>query len=272
MRWWQALVAWFQKILSSAGSATSTGGPRVSGEPTSSNGASSMHLWWQLPYGQGLTAVRATLEVIEPPAVDRLYFWALQAAFVKPDGGAAHFGLQFHPSHPGSTAVNFGGYAPRAVGGQLEGTVSVLPSSTNNLNTRDFAWEPHRRYRLAVERVDVPAPGGFYAWQGAVEDLETGELSVVRVLFSRGEFLRGPVVWTESFARCEQPSVAVRWSDLEAVGETKGTMAVTTGSVNYQRREAGGCDNTNTTVEGGGWVQRTSTERTVRSGTRLTVH
>lgn len=265
MAWWKAFVSWARRLFG-AGQ-----GPRVSGDPRSSNGASSMHLWWELPDGQRLTSVRATIEILEPPLVDRLYFWALQVAFAKPDGGAAHLGLQHNRRHPEARAANFGGYSPQSEGGLLDGIESPLPSTPNDPNTRDFDWEPKRRYRLSIERVSDAAPAGFHAWRGAIEDLETGRFTVVRVLFSRGEYLRGPVVWTEAFARCEHPPVAVRWSDLEAVGERKGVIPVSAASVNYQRRDAGGCDNTNTTIDGGGWVQRTATQRTVPSGTHLTV-
>ncbi len=245
---------------------------RLTGDPPSPNRASSMHLWWSLPYGELLTSVSATLEILEPPVIDRLYFWALQAAFVKPDGGGAHLGLQHNLRHPGFRAANFGGYAPRDVGGLLAGLESPLPSTPDDENTRDFDWEPHRKYRLAIERVDVDAvPEGLFAWRGAIEDLQTGRFDVVRVLFSRGEFLRGPVVWTEAFARCEHPTVTVRWSDLEAVGERRGTMAVTSVQVNYQAYDAGGCDNTNQFVEGGGWAQQTNVPRTVPSGTVLSI-
>ncbi len=40
-----------------------------------------MHLYWEVP-PQALSEVRADLTVTEPPAVDRLYFWALQVNFV----------------------------------------------------------------------------------------------------------------------------------------------------------------------------------------------
>jgi hypothetical protein len=230
-----------------------------------------MHLWWSLPYGELLTGVSATLEIVEPPVVDRLYFWALQVAFVKPDGGAAHLGLQHNRRHPGATAANFGGYAPRAVGGLLDGVESPLTSAPNDPNTRDFDWEPNRKYRLSIERIPHTVSEGFYAWRGSIEDLLTGRYTVVRILFSQGGYLRGPVVWTEAFARCEHPSVAVKWTDLEAVGERKGVIAVTAGQVNYQDHGAGGCDNTNMYLEGDGWVQRTNTERTVPTGTILSV-
>ena len=58
-------------------------GERRFGAPTSSNGASSLHLGWVLPAigSGGYRALSVTLEVIELPSVDRLYFWALQADF-----------------------------------------------------------------------------------------------------------------------------------------------------------------------------------------------
>ena len=192
---------------------------RITGEPASSNGASSFHLWWDLPYGELLSEVSATLEIIEPPTVDRLYFWALQASFVKPGGGGAHLGLQHHPRFPGQTAANWGGYRQPGSGAHLEGTVSPLPSALGNPNTRDFPWIPHRPYRLTIGRSPDLGPAGLFSWRGTIEDLHTGDVTVVRDLFSRGEYLRGPVVWTESFARCDHPPVAVRWSDLLAVGE-----------------------------------------------------
>ena len=94
---------------------------------------------------------------------------------------------------------------------------------------------------------------------------------MVRNLYSPGEYLRGPVVWTESFARCDHPSVAARWSDLSVTGEEGQSIPVRTVSVNYQERKAGGCDNTNAAVDGSGWTQRTNTPRTTRAGARLSL-
>lgn len=242
---------------------------RLTGDPPSGNGASSFHLWWELPYGERLTAAEATLEVVEPPSVDRLYFWAMQVSFVKPDGGGAHIGLQHHPRFPGGTAANWGGYA--AGGGLLSGSPSPLPSTPDDPNTRDYPWQPHRRYRLRVRRADVEAPPRMWAWRGDIVDVDSGDTTWVRDLYSAGEYLRGPVVWTESFARCDHPSSAVRWTDLAVVGEQGQTIDVATVSVNYQRHEAGGCANTDVTVDGGGWLQRTTTERTTRTGDRLSV-
>lgn len=136
-----------------------------------------MHLWWELP--GHFVEVAATLEVVRPPVVPRLYFWALQVTF--DDGrrrrGAAHLGLQAHPAHPGGTAVNWGGYrAPGDGGGELAGSASTLPSATGNANTRDYRWLPHRPYRL---RIFSPAP---QRWRGEVTDVGTGQRTMVRDL------------------------------------------------------------------------------------------
>ncbi len=257
-------MSWFDRILGRAAPVA-----RIAGDPPSGNGASSFHLWWELPYGELLTEVSATLEIIEPPTIDRLYFWALQTSFVKPGGGGAHLGLQHNPRFPGRAAANWGGYAPTGDGSLLQGSPSPLPSTPDDVNTRDFSWSPYRPYRLTIGRSPDGAPAGFHAWRGSIEDLHTGEVTVVRDLFSRGEYLRGPIVWTESFARCDHPPVAVRWSDLLAVGEKDQPIAVGSVSVNFQDRAAGGCDNTDVKVDAAGWVQRTTTERTTRSGTPL---
>src|SRR5437868_511674 len=118
-------------------------GTRVQGEPPSGNGASSFHLFWELP-GE-FVAVSADLEVLRTPERPRLCFWALQADFTdhgRP-GGGGHLGLQFHPNYPGGTAVNWAGYA--ASGRELDGSTSALPSALNNVNTRDLPWEAGRR-------------------------------------------------------------------------------------------------------------------------------
>ncbi|HKX72170.1 MAG TPA: hypothetical protein VJM75_13115 [Acidimicrobiales bacterium] len=44
-----------------------------------------------------------------------LYFWALQASFIdsaERHCGGGHVGLQWRRHHPGSRAVNWGGYGP----------------------------------------------------------------------------------------------------------------------------------------------------------------
>lgn len=226
---------------------------RVSGPPTSSNGASSMHLHWDAR----AEVVEATLEVVTAPQVDRLYFWALQASFTGPGGrheGAGHLGLQWYGAHPGSTAVNWGGYA--ATGAELAGSVSALPSATGNANTRDYVWVPGRRYRLRI------ASGGPGRWRGEVSDLTTGTTTHVRDLHCDGGHLEAPCVWSEVFADCDHPSVVVRWSDL---GPQPARLHVT-----YQAHADGGCDNTTIRPDDhGGLLQVTNTDRVVRHGALL---
>lgn len=238
---------------------------RVRGEPGSGNGASSFHLGWRIDEARPLVEVSAVLEVVVPPAVDRLYFWALQVSFL--DGarhlGAAHVGLQWNRNHPGGGAVNWGGYD--AGGGLLPGSASALPSTPNDPNTRDFPWQPGRPYRLRVAGV----PGSPGRWRADVTDLRAGRSAVIRDLMAGGDRLASPMVWSEVFARCEHPSVTVRWSGLEARTAAGDTERPTALSVNYEAHSAGGCDNTTVAAEADGVLQVTSAERTVRQGAVL---
>ncbi len=242
--------------------------PRVSGEPPSGNGASSLHLFWDLP-GR-FAAAEVTLEVLEPPTVSRLYFWALQANFVGPagPGGGAHLGLQFHPDHPGSTAVNWGGY--RHGGGELDGTRSALASALNNVNTRDYDWQPGVPYRLRIDR--SPDRPGW--WQGSVRALapqpDRGWVTV-RALHGRGTHLSSLMTWSEVFARCEHPPVTVRWSDPTAVDDDGVTHRPAQMSVNYQSHADGGCANTTADADRVGIRQRSGTVRLVPQGAVLNV-
>lgn len=219
---------------------------RTRGFPTSSNGASSMHLVWDPPPAPGLE-VSAVLQIVEPPTVPHLYFWALQASFV--DGGrrlgGAHLGLQWHDGHPGGTAVNWGGYRDGA--GELDGEPSPLPSATGNRNTRDYSWQPRREYRLRIHG------DGDGWWTGAVTDLSTDGTTVVRRLHGGGTALAAPTVWSEVFARCDDPSVTVRWSAL-----TPRPAAL---RASYQSHAVGGCANTRSVRDGDGWLQITNTSR-----------
>lgn len=237
------------------------GRPRLRGEPASSNGASSLHLRWLVD--GPVEAVRVTVEVLRPPVVDRLYFWALQASFSDRGRrlGGAHLGMQHHPAHPGDAAVNFGGYA--ATGGQLRGTESALPSARDNPNTRDYLWHPGRPYRLAILPTDEPG-----TWAGTVTDVVADVTTEVRRLLPGGTELIDPMVWSEVFARCEHPSASVRWSRPEI--RTGGSWrAVEAASVNYQTKADGGCDNTNAEVDEAGIVQRTNAGRATRRGAVL---
>jgi hypothetical protein len=280
MGWLQTALAW----LRGRPSASATGGPatatsnargRVSGEPASSNGASSFHLFWQLP-GE-FVSVSATLEVVDPPSVDRLYFWALQAGFTGPGGaaGAGHLGLQAHPQHPGGTAVNWGGYDER--GRVLGGSASALPSALDNANTRDYPWQAGRRYRLTIQAVPADAAldpsldPSLTAWRGSVTDLSSGETTAVRDLFARGSRLASPMVWSEVFARCEQPAVEVHWSAFEARTDDGQVLAPPSVTVNYQADRDGGCANTNSWVDAGELIQRTCCARSTPQSARLTL-
>jgi len=235
---------------------------RARGEPGSGNGASSFHLGWRIDQTEPLVEVSAVLEVVVPPAVDRLYFWALQVSFL--DGarnrGAAHVGLQWNRNHPGGGAVNWGGYA--AGGGLLPGSASPLPSTPNDPNTRDYPWQPGRPYRLRV----AGAPGAPGRWQAEVTDLRAGRSAVIRSLTAGGDRLGSPTVWSEVFARCEHPSVTVRWSGLEARTADGRTVRPTALSVSYEAHAAGGCDNTTTAADEQGILQVTNTKRSVRQG------
>jgi len=252
------------------------GGPgRTSGPPTSSNAASSFHLYWDVP-PVGLAEVGATIEVTEPPTVERLYFWALQANFVTSNGarlGGAHFGLQYHPAYPGGGAVNWGGY--NASGAELDGSVSDLPSTLDNINTSDYRWASGRLYRYRIYR--SPERG----WRGSITDLETGMETVVRDLYIGGNRDAGnrdqivsPMVWTECFAHCEEAPSAVRWTDLTATDLNGTVHTVDAVRINYQTQTDGGCANTNISTSDGtpaGWEQRTATERLQPTGAKLSI-
>jgi len=248
----------------------------TSGQPPSGNGASSFHLSWIVDppsEGRSWVAAEAVLEVLVAPSVPALSFWALQASFHdrgRP-GGAGHLGLQWHDGHPGSTAVNWGGY--RAGGGELDGSASSLPSATGNVNTRDFRWHAGVRYRLRISRADhlPPAPPGLVAWRGEVSDLSSGETTVVRDLWATGSALADLVVWSEVFARCDDPSARVRWSGLAVEDDQGLRVPVTLVRVNYQSVTDGGCTTTDSTTDAVGVVQVTGTRRATPQGATLVV-
>ncbi|MFM7063281.1 MAG: hypothetical protein ACKO04_07285 [Actinomycetes bacterium] len=260
--WWQTLRSrWFADPSTLAGA-------RTTGAPRSSNGASSFHLRWDL-YSE-FDEVSVVLEVVEPPTVDWLYFWALQADFGDATGrraGGAHLGLQWHPEYPGGTAVNWGGYDAR--GGVLHGSRSTLPSALGNPHTHDFPWLPRRPYRLTIARAASPGPHGGPAWTGAVTDLGTGTTTVVRELYPDGDRVVGVVMWSEVFAHCDHPGAAVRWSAPRARTVDGVVVAPAAVLLNYQTHADGGCANTSSEADGAGVVQRTNTVRVHPTGTRL---
>lgn len=241
---------------------------RVSGPPASANGASSFHLWWDVPFGEKLVAANVTLDVTRQPDLDRLVFFALQVAFVKPNGGGGHLGLQHHPAFPDKSAINWGGYD--SSGSVLEGSESSLASVMNDPNTRDFPWSQERPYQLSIERV-TDDDADVHRWRGSAVDLMTGDSVVVRDLLSPGRYLRSPVVWIESFAPCDAPRFEARWSNATVVTDKGDVRAVGRMRADYQPHAAGGCTNTNSFIEGVSFVQRSAQLRTTKPGTTLSV-
>lgn len=241
---------------------------RVSGAPTSANGASSFHLWWDVPYGERFTSASVTLDVSRQPDLDRLVFFAMQVAFVKPGGGGAHLGLQHHPAFPDRSAINWGGYDPH--GALLEGTDSPLPSFDDDLNTRDYLWSPGRPYQLTIDR-STDDDADIHRWRGSCTDLISGESVVVRELYNPGRYLRAPVVWVESFAPCDAPRFEARWSNATIVTEKGEVRAISRMRADYQHHAAGGCTNTNSFVDGVTFVQRSGQLRSTKAGTTLSV-
>ena len=140
-----------------------------------------------------LASVSVVLEVLTPPEVDRLAFFALQASFISGNRhcGGAHTGLQWNPRHPRNRAVNWGGYDRG--GTVLAGTRSRLPSAPDDPNTRDFAWEPGARYRLTIGPRSA-GTAGTPRWPARLAGLDTGEDLVVRELICEGGHLGAPVV------------------------------------------------------------------------------
>ena len=239
---------------------------RDRGRPPSGNGASSLHLVWE-DGSRPWRAVRATLEVSNPPRTNDLYFFALQATFATAGRhlGGAHVGLQWNQRHPGNTAVNWGGYRSQELGGDiLEGTESALPSLPADPNTRDYPWQSHKPYRLTIAAGSEP---GW--WLGSVEDLTTQVVTEIRELQGGGDALVAPMVWAEVFAPCDGPAMTIRWTDLEVASSAGEWRSIEAVRVNYQSYRQGGCTNTNAAAAGGGWIQETSAPRRSPQGTVL---
>lgn len=222
---------------------------RLTGSPPSPNGASSFHLWWQLPATAAITEVSAVVEIVSEPVVGSLYFWALQVGFAQRGRsvGAGHTGLQWHPRSPRG-AVNWGGYDES--GRELDGTPSSLPQ-VDSANTLQWPWQPGRPYRFTVS---AGAPG---RWRSQVTDLVDGRQVILRELAVEATELTSPVVWTEMFARCDDPPVSARWSQLQ-VRRPDGTVVSPRAVVStYQSVAEGGCSNTESRPDGATVVQTT---------------
>jgi hypothetical protein len=241
-------------------------GERVAGAPTSASGASSFYLWWDLPYGEKLIEISVSLEIASRPEIDRLVSFAIQGAFLKPGGGSCHLGLQHHPRFPDRSAVNWDGYS--AKGEHLESDTPRLGSATQELATRDYPWVRGVPYRLTIERGEEDSDGRF-PWTGAITNLRTGERDEIRRLISESPFIRGPVMYIESYGPCDGPRFEARWSNATAVSSGGGVRTVRTMRVDYQPHAAGGCTNTNASVEGAEFVQRAGQMRTTKAGSTL---
>lgn len=221
--------------------------------------ASSFHLWWE-PSPPPSLEVAVSVRIEAEPEHSHLVFWALQVTFVADSGrrlGGAHVGLQWSPRHPRNRAVNWGGYDER--GSILSGTESTLPSTPSDPNTRDFAWEPGRSYRLGVRR-------GSQGWAGTLDD--GSGVTVIRELLVPGTALVSPVVWTECFAPCDAPSVSAVWTNPVAIGAS-GAIVPRGYRVRYQ--EIDGCPNTDSAVTVEGVRQTTGVARRTADGALIPV-
>jgi hypothetical protein len=235
---------------------------RTHGRPPSGNGASSFHLFWDLPTDDDpIVEVSASFELLDQPRVQRLYFWALQVNFGDraQSYGGGHFGFQWHPSYPDSRAVCWGGYAN--VGGELSGGPTSFPSIDGNPNVCGYEWTVGVPWTWRIRRI-----GDGDVWRAEFDDPSTGVTVAIRDLNCRGDRLSAPMVWSEVFAHCDDPSVRVRWSNF-AVRTAGGLERAATGAtVNYQSYEDGGCSNTDVVADGTAVVQVTNTERHTPQG------
>lgn len=211
--------------------------------------------------------VSAVCEVLVAPDVNALYFWALQVGFHdgRRDRGAAHTGLQWHGRRHDERAVNWGGYrAAVDGGGELSGSVSPLARLDQNGNTVAYPWEPGRPYRFTVRRGDE-------GWASVVTDLTTGDAAVIRELIAPGDHLVSPVVWSEVFAGCDDPSVTVRWTGLEARTATGEVLRPRAVAVSYQDAASHGCENTDAVADAQGILQVTNRARRTEPGAVVAV-
>ena len=226
-----------------------TPGPRQPPEGT----ASSFHAFWDTIGNGRYKEVSVDIEVTTEPTVTDLYFWALQVSFyddiATPSSlGGGHTGLQWNSSHPNSNAVNWGGYDSESV--ELSGSVSSLPSTPNNDNTRDYAWTPGEVYSY---RIWIPETGTIRASING---------TVIRDLYCPGtEALSDIVMWSEVFAECSAASASVKWSNFQAIDVDDVVWEETEFYLTYQSLAADGCANTNTYGAGMTVRQVTNTTR-----------
>lgn len=237
-------------------------GDRIPDWPSTGNGSSAWHAWWHGVEGTvPVVAASVTVEVLQLPSVDRLYFWALQASFS--DGrrsyGAAHTGLQWNPRHRDNRAINWGGY--HDTGGVFDGSESPLPSTPNDPNTRDYPWQEAWPYRLRISR-------GSAGWRADVTDLVSGQTSLVRDLYAGGDRLTGLVVWSEVFCSCHDETAVVRWSSPQAELADGSVVSPRSVGLTFPRE---GCPNTDSVADAVGILQVSHTPRRSRDGDSVAV-
>jgi hypothetical protein len=90
-----------------------------------------------------------------------------------------------------------------------------------------------------------------------VTDIAQDRTTVVRDLLVPAQGLASPLVWSEVFAACDDPSTEVRWSELHALDGQGVVHAARSVSLTYQSFADGGCSNTQTYVDGESFVQVT---------------
>lgn len=236
------------------------------GTPPSGNGASSFHLFWDTPRGDWVAAECEWMIEAEPSS-SRLHFWAMQASMVGDGpGSAGHLGPQWCPGQ--RRCVNWGGYGPG--GRELDGSTSSLPAPDANPNTRDYPWRTGVVHRLRIERGDpLGGDDSRRRWRGSIADLEAGETTMIRELHAAGDRLDMVMVWSEVFARCDDPPVTVRWGAFTLTDEQGRRVTVDRARVNYQRVADGGCATTDIATDGPWFVQRTGSERLTPQGSSL---
>ena len=102
-------------------------------------------------------------------------------------------------------------------------------------------------------------------------NLSSSVSTVIRDLHPAGDRISGVTMWSEVFARCDDPSVAIRWSDAEALLNTGSQVLPSGFRVNYQSHQDGGCANSDSSCDEVGIVQRTTVQRDTLQGQVITL-
>ena len=167
---------------------------------------------------QPLLECSAVLEVVVPPSVPRLYFWALQASFSDGTPTPRRCPPRIAVEHqvPAVGRRPTGADTPRT-GRCCRGPSPRCPSTRKDPNTRDYPWIAGHRYRLQdrPQRRDQRRHGRL---AGNDHPHRVGR---------RGQGARSPhqgaSTWSGRWCgrRCSPgasiPTTVVRWSDLRAI-------------------------------------------------------